>query len=185
VNGVGDPECLGWAGRVCRSARQRGHDITYYNLGVRRDTSHYIERRWEMEATTRLPDPAQGRVVFSFGVNDTAMAGKRRRVELDVSLFMARTILTRAQRIYPTLLVGPPPIEDPVQNPLIAELSAALGQLCGELDVRYLPVFEALSANPVWVREVGDGDRSHPGDQGYAALAELVEGWDAWRAWVP
>lgn len=39
VNGTGDDACLGWAGWICAAARQQGHDVTAYNLGVRRDTS--------------------------------------------------------------------------------------------------------------------------------------------------
>jgi hypothetical protein len=35
VNGTGDQEYLGWTGRICVNAHKKGHDITYYNLGVR------------------------------------------------------------------------------------------------------------------------------------------------------
>ena len=38
VNGTGDGERLGWTGRVCSRARRAGHDLTHYNLGIRRDT---------------------------------------------------------------------------------------------------------------------------------------------------
>jgi len=34
VNGTGDPEFLGWTGRVCRDAQRKGYEITHYNLGV-------------------------------------------------------------------------------------------------------------------------------------------------------
>ena len=46
VNGTGDPTGLGWVGRVTASARRRGHDVTTYNLGIRRDTSADIAARW-------------------------------------------------------------------------------------------------------------------------------------------
>ena len=39
VNGTNDPDYLGWTGRVSILARGRGHMLTCYNLGVRRDTS--------------------------------------------------------------------------------------------------------------------------------------------------
>ena len=45
VNGTGDPECLGWTGRICVDANKKGYDITYYNLGVRRETSTDLEKR--------------------------------------------------------------------------------------------------------------------------------------------
>jgi lysophospholipase L1-like esterase len=57
VQGTGDDECLGWAGRLCASARRAGHNITYYNLGVRRETSTDITRRWLAECEPRLRRP--------------------------------------------------------------------------------------------------------------------------------
>lgn len=55
VNGTGDPDYLGWTGRICVRTRQEGHDITYYNLGVRRETSIDIAARWQEEVSRRLP----------------------------------------------------------------------------------------------------------------------------------
>ena len=49
VQGTGDPECLGWAGRLCVTARRDGHEVTGYNLGVRRETSRDIAHRWLSE----------------------------------------------------------------------------------------------------------------------------------------
>ena len=70
VAGAGDDDCLGWPGRLCAAARQAGHDLTLYNLGIRRDTSADIAARWEAEARARLPAEHDGRLVFLFGVND-------------------------------------------------------------------------------------------------------------------
>jgi lysophospholipase L1-like esterase len=49
VNGTGDPDCLGWTGRLCASRSRQGRSITYYNLGVRRETSADIcDRRHDV-----------------------------------------------------------------------------------------------------------------------------------------
>ena len=56
VHGTNDPEYLGWTGRVSILAWARGHQLTCYNLGVRRDTSSEIAARWESESQRRLPD---------------------------------------------------------------------------------------------------------------------------------
>ena len=56
VHGTNDPEYLGWTGRLSILARGRGHMLTCYNLGVRRDTSSAIAARWELETERRLPD---------------------------------------------------------------------------------------------------------------------------------
>ena len=55
VNGTGDPDCLGWAGRICVNANRKGYEITYYNLGVRRETSSELKNRWLTEVSYRLP----------------------------------------------------------------------------------------------------------------------------------
>lgn len=78
VNGTGDETALGWTGRLCASAN-RVASITYYNLGIRRDTSHDILQRWERECALRLPGFCDGRLVFSCGVNDMVIENGRLR----------------------------------------------------------------------------------------------------------
>jgi acyl-CoA thioesterase I len=185
VNGTGDPAYLGWAGRLCQAARQRGHDVTYYNLGIRRETSGEFRDRWLGEARSRLPPEPDGRLVFSFGVNDTTMEGAATRVGLSQTLLNARLILESAQQAWPALLVGPPPVADETQNGRIAELCDGLGGVAGALSVPYLAVCAPLRATPLWMAEAAAGDGAHPSAGGYATLAALVEAWPAWRAWVP
>jgi lysophospholipase L1-like esterase len=184
VNGTGDPECLGWAGRLCQAARRRGHDVTYYNLGIRRETSADLHARWQREVALRLPADVTGRLVFSFGVNDTTAAGPTTRVPLAASLDNARAILDEARHLHPTLIVGPPPIADRDQNSRIAHLSGRLAEVATTLAVPYLDTYAPLYASPVWLAEVAAGDGAHPGAGGYAELARLVDAWTAWRAWL-
>ena len=175
VNGTGDPDFLGWVGRVC--ARSSVPDLTAYNLGIRRDTTSDIAARWRDEATRRLPDEVDGRLVFSFGVND-AVQGKTD------TLANARAILAEASAWKPTLMIGPAPIEDAGVNVRVAALSQSLGRLCAELGAPFLPVFDPLAASPLWMAEVASQDGAHPGANGYELLAGLVSGWSAWRDWV-
>ena len=75
VQGTMDEACLGWAGRVCAAARGAGFELTGYNLGVRRDTSDDVRRRWLTECEARLPEGLEAAgVVFAFGTNDTTAA---------------------------------------------------------------------------------------------------------------
>lgn len=184
VNGTGDPACLGWAGRISAAARAEGRDVTCYNLGIRRDTSRDIARRWFDEATRRLPPDQDGRLVFSFGVNDCVAEDGEQRVSTDESLTNARNMLSRARQWKPTLFVGPPPIADDVVNARVESLSGALVSLCSELDVPCLTVFQPLSEADIWKREVAEGDGAHPGAGGYGLLAEMVADWAAWKGWV-
>jgi acyl-CoA thioesterase-1 len=73
VNGTGDDTALGWVGRVCAAARGRGVGLTAYSLGIRRDTSVDVLARCEREWSRRLPAGIDGRIVLSFGVNDTVI----------------------------------------------------------------------------------------------------------------
>lgn len=186
VNGTGDDACLGWVGRVCAASRARGHDVTCYNLGIRRDTSTDVLQRWRREAEARLPPEHDGRLVFSFGANDCCPRedGGRMRVPQDLALANAHAILTKARAWRPTLMVGPLPICDRDVDARIARLSAALVPLCASLGVPYLDVFADAAASPLWAREVAAGDGAHPNGGGYAVIAAAVQCWSAWQAWT-
>lgn len=183
VNGTGDPDFLGWTGRICGAACRENWDITYYNLGVRRDTTADIKSRWFGEVSCRLPPEVDGRIVFSFGVNDTTWENGKTRVEFNQSIKNAREILTRAKEIFPVLIVSPPPIGDRSQNLRTSQLSQEFAKICHELDIPYLEVFTTLLNSGVWMKEVVENDGAHPQASGYLELAKLVENWDGWQSW--
>ncbi|HET7883050.1 MAG TPA: GDSL-type esterase/lipase family protein [Acetobacteraceae bacterium] len=185
VNGTGDDECLGWSGRICARARQTGCDVTLYNLGIRRDTSADILARWEREARARLLPEHDGRLVFSFGVNDCVHEmADRPRVPEDDAVANAQAILASAAAWLPTLMVGPPWTGEPELDARVRRLSARLGSLCGDLSVPYLAPWDAHIDVEVWHREALAGDGIHPNRRGYALIADLVDAWPPWRRWV-
>jgi acyl-CoA thioesterase I len=186
VNGTGDPTGLGWVGRVSAAARRRGHDLTSYNLGIRRDTSADVARRWQEETMRRLPPEFDGRLVFSFGANDCVVENGAPRVAAERALETARAMLETAKRGHPVLLLGPPPL--PLMagaDSGIAALSQDLARLAAELAIPYLELWTPLTATALWRADVAAGDGAHPGAAGYALIADLVEGWPPWRSWLP
>ncbi|WP_017655449.1 GDSL-type esterase/lipase family protein [Fortiea contorta] len=186
VNGTGDPECLGWTGRICANANKKGYDITYYNLGIRRNTSTDIANRWLQEVSLRLPQEYDGRVVFSFGLNDTTNENGQPRVELKKSVENTYNILSVAQQLYPVLLIGPAPYaeqEDPDIKQRIIDLSQQLALVCRELNIPYLDVFPLLEKSNIWIEETQANDGVHPQAGGYAEFAKIVENWNAWLNW--
>lgn len=185
VNGYGDPEHLGWIGRVCSRARVRGHDVTGYNLGIRGDTGADVRRRWETEVRARLVDGDGALIVFSFGVNDCVERDGRVRVEPSDTVTHAGAILGSARVLAPVLFVGPPPVADAATNGRIESLSARLAALCADRAVPFLDTFAHLSRSTAWMREVTAGDGAHPGAGGYADLAALIESWEPWASRVP
>jgi acyl-CoA thioesterase I len=184
VNGTGDPDCLGWVGRVCAAARQAGVDVTGYNLGIRRDTSTDILGRWRREAELRLPAGHERRLVFSFGVNDCIYENGACRVPSVQTTANARAILAAAAAFAPTIMIGPAPIAEPDVNARVQRLIPALSATCHELGVPFLDLFDRLKASSTWMREIAQGDGAHPGRSGYEELAALVNGWPDWRAWL-
>jgi acyl-CoA thioesterase-1 len=183
VASVGDPEHLGWVGRLCASSRRSGVPVTGYNLGVRGQTSREVRDRWLAECTPRLSPVWDSRLVVSFGVNDTVLRDGRRRVSAEESRENLASVLRGAATAgWPVLAIGPPPTSDRVQNALIAELDVLYDRVCAEEAVPYVSVIEPLSDDATWMREVAAGDGAHPSAGGYAALAELVA--PTWREWT-
>ena len=185
VNGQGDPEMLGWIGRVGAAALARGHDLTVYNGGIRGDTSADVRGRWHDEAVRRLPAEHQRGLVFAFGVNDCNRVAGRPRLAPSASLANAREILVQAKAFAPTLMLGAPPVADAAVNARVQVLNAAFDTLCHELAVPFLDVFGPLQNSAGWMGDVVAGDGAHPGRAGYRALAALVDRWPPWRAWLP
>ena len=186
VNGTGDPTYLGWTGRVCAAidaAIDTEHSLTYYNLGIRGNTSMQIENRWQLEANLRLLSDCEPCLVFSFGVNDTRLESGSLLIDPDSSVTIARRLLSGAKAQYPTLMVGPPPIAEAAANVRIAQTSLAYSKLCAEIEVPYLETYRPLSENLIWMQEVAIVDGAHPAAGGYEALASLVSKWPAWQDW--
>ncbi|MGD1897735.1 MAG: GDSL-type esterase/lipase family protein [Phormidesmis sp.] len=183
VAGTGDPTYLGWTGRACAAMTSPHYSLSYYNLGIRGNTSEQIEVRWLAEASLRLPEHSDNRIVFSFGTNDNRVEEGLRFVEQAESVLCARRILTQAKAMFPVLLVGPPPIADDLMNRRAQLLSKAYAQLCAELKVPYLETYQPLLENALWMQEVAAVDGSHPAASGYLALAQLVTDWPAWQNW--
>jgi lysophospholipase L1-like esterase len=186
VAGAGDDAALGWPGRLTAWARCAGVDVTAYNLGVRRDTSSDIAARWGAEAVARLPADFERRLAFSFGANDCVLDEHgASRVAHEQALANAESILSQARGVAPTIMIGPAPIaDDPATGARIMRLSEDLEGVCAGLGVAYLPIFGHLMNCEIWMEEARRGDGAHPNSGGYAALAEFIGAWPAFRQWI-
>ena len=179
VNGTGDEAALGWAGRLCAMANASDIPVTYYNLGIRRNTSKDILLRWESECTLRLPDSCDGRIVLSCGVNDTIIEDGKMRVDSVESCANVRAILRGARR-YKVLMVGPPPVIDDEQNERIESLSLAFARETKALGVPYIDLFSALCTDDAYKREVERNDGAHPRNEGYSKMARIIGSSPSW-----
>lgn len=179
VNGTGDEAALGWAGRLCALAYASDIPVTYYNLGIRRNTSKDILLRWESECTLRLPDACDGRIVLSCGVNDTVIENGKMRVDSAESCENVRAILRGVKR-YTVLMVGPPPVIDDEQNERIEDLSVAFSHETQTLGVPYIDLFSALCSDDAYKREIARNDGAHPRSEGYSKMARIIGSSSSW-----
>jgi acyl-CoA thioesterase I len=182
--GTGDPEALGWAGRVAGAAIAAGVPVTSYNLGVRGQSSVEVAARWREEAEPRLPDDgSDSRAVFAFGVNDVSLRDGDLRCSREESLEALDAVLDGAAELeMRPFVVGPAAIDDEDANERIVDLSAAFGELCEERGAVFVPLVEGLQRSHLWRQEVAAGDGAHPGAYGYMEIARLVlaAGWLEW-----
>lgn len=195
VNGTGDLDYLGWTGRVCSAVASPRYELTYYNLGIRGNSSEQIESRWQSEAALRFGVECDARLVFSFGTCDNLTEEGENLFDGEESgeesffikprnsVVYARRILTQAIAQHPTLLIGPPPVADQALNRRNKNSSRAYKKLALELSVPYLDVYTPLHQNETWMTEVAQVDGYHPAAAGYAAFAKLVLQWPVWQAW--
>ena len=180
VQGTGDDDCLGWAGRLCMNARRAGHNLTGYNLGVRRETSTDIARRWLAECAPRLPATAENYVVFSFGLNDVTVEDGARRISEDETLANLHTMLAAAKSRYRTLVIGPVAVPDVERNASLVRLSDGMAEVSAELDIPYLALYAHFVDDAQWLQEIRENDGAHPRAAGYAKIVALIEAWPRW-----
>ncbi|MEQ8444214.1 MAG: GDSL-type esterase/lipase family protein [Alphaproteobacteria bacterium] len=193
--GTGDGACRGWPSYLCEASTNDGHDISCYNLGIRAETSVDVAKRWRIEAEPRLPPHVNGRLVFSFGLNDGADAlGVGRRVAPEDSLSTVSAMLAEAAAWQKTLWVGmtPPRIEPPSIEPgpgvrftfyreRMADLNERFKATAAKLGIDYIDLFSALEDMPDWNRDMEAGDGVHPTAAGHQMMADIVRGTDAWQ----
>lgn len=182
VNGTGDETALGWAGRLCAAAAAGSVPVTYYNLGVRRDTTRDVLLRWHNECVRRLPDSCDGRIVISCGVNDTTLEDGKPRVDPDTSCSNIQRILADANR-YRVILVGPPPVADDDQNARIESLSARFAREAVRAKVPYIELYSVLVVDRAYREAVASNDQAHPRSGGYLKIAKIIGASPEW--WFP
>ena len=193
--GTGDETCMGWVGRVAARAWQRGDQISFYNLGIRGDTSALIAERWRTECEARVSRQLNGRLVFSFGINDIArVVGGDLRVSHDASVLYAQAMLSEASAWLPTIWIGPTPANEAMSpmspspgisyefsNERLLPLNAAYRKAAASLGIPFLDLATPLIANADYQRSLLHGDRMHCSGHGYALIADIIDGWSGWR----
>lgn len=174
VAGMGDPAGAGWVGRMQRRLDAAGVEVELVRRGVGGDTSVDVERRWAFELSRELGDGG-GRVILSFGANDTTGFAGRTWIAHDRSVEVFEALLDDARaRGLPAFVVGIGAVDDPQQNDRSRALERAFGRACAARGVPFVPVLDALIDDGTWMLDAAAGDGVHPGAAGYEVLCELV-----------
>ena len=174
VNGTGDESALGWTGRLCALAGQQGLNITYYNLGIRGNTSRDILERLANEVTMRLDKAEEGRVVISCGVNDTLLEQGVPRISEKESVSNLQSIIEFVQPHYPMLIIGPLPVDDDSHNRRIELINNAFQAKAEAFGVPFIDVYSMLSKHSLYREELKFSDGAHPSSKGYEIITKVI-----------
>lgn len=178
VNGACDPSAQGWVGRVCEHTNKRLQLLSCYNLGIRGATSTQIIKRWFAECEPRLPHSCDGRIVASFGINDTARVNNDIRIPLETSVNNLRQLIAQSHN-YPLLMLGPPPVLDEEHNKRLANLSDRFRHECSNADIAFINLYQALSTDTGYLQDISNNQDCHPqgyhpGSKGYEKIANII-----------
>ncbi len=176
--GQGDATGQSWPSRVLAAALAAGHNLTVYNLGVRRDTAAQIARRAKAETDARFGYGDRKAVVFSFGANDLLL---ERPLEETLEAFDALLEWSLAEG-YAAFALPPPTLVDGA--PRTKAMTDAFGEISARLHVPFLDTRSAGVDWTLWWAEARAGDGLHPGAGAYASMAAAFVAWPAWQAWL-
>ena len=172
--GVNDAPAGGWVARLAGKAAAKGLNVppdTFYNLGVRKNSSRAILTRWESEYKARAMEGCSSILAFCFGTVDMAAPHAVPNVPVGESAANAREILLKAREYGTALMVSPPPVKDGEHNQRLEALCTAYAAICRSIDVPFVDIFHPLM-EAGYIDDLADG--IHPGPQGNELIAAVL-----------
>jgi len=179
--GVNDAAAGGWVARLAEKAAAKGLPVppdTFYNLGVRKNSSRAVLARWEAEYQARAMEGCPAHLVFCFGTVDMAAPHAVPNVPVGESAANAREILQKAKEYGSVVMVSAPPVKDGEHNQRLEALCTAYAAICKAVDVPFVDIFHPL-LEAGYLDDLADG--IHPGPKGNAMIAGLLAEAEALR----
>ena len=177
--GVDDAPAGGWVVRLAGKAAQKGLNVppdTFYNMGVRKNSSRSILERWESEYRVRALEGCPVTLVFCFGTVDMAAPHAVPNVPIGESAANAREILVKAREFGDVLLVSAPPVKNEEHDQRIEALCTAYAAIAKSVGVPFVDIYHPLK-EAGYIDELADG--IHPGPRGNEMIAELLSSSEA------
>lgn len=172
--GVNDAPAGGWVSRLAGKAAQAGLSVppdTFYNMGVRRNSSRMILDRFEAEFKARAMEGVPSYLLFCFGTVDMAAPKGFPNIPVGESSANARDILLKAKTFGATALVSAPPVADKEHCQRLDALCTAYAAICSAVDVPFVDIFHPLLKSG-YVNDLADG--VHPGPAGNDMIASAL-----------
>lgn len=172
--GVNDAPAGGWVSRLAGKAAQAGLSVppdTFYNMGVRRNSSRMILDRFEAEFKARTMEGVPSYLLFCFGTVDMAAPKGFPNIPVGESAANARDILLKAKTFGATALVSAPPVADQEHCQRLDALCTAYAAICSAIDVPFVDIFHPL-LKIGYVNDLADG--VHPGPAGNDMIASAL-----------
>ncbi len=179
--GVNDAPAGGWVARFAGKAARMGLEVppdTFYNLGVRRNSSRNVLERWENEYKARAMDGCPAVFVFCVGTVDMAAPNAVPNVPVGESAANVREMLLKAREYGTVLLVSAPPVKDDDHNQRLDALCTAYASICRAVEVPFVDIFHPL-LEVGYTDDLSDG--IHPGARGNEMIADMLAGTEAVR----
>lgn len=174
--GVNDKSMLGWTGRFASTLALPVPPTTFYNLGVRKQTSKAIASRWKDEVQLRALPEADVRIMFCFGVVDMAAPKGAPIIPLGQSVMNLEQLLEDVTTTYlseSVRIVSPFPVVLAEHCGRIEELNSAYAAVCRKYGVEYVDIFSHLVRSDAYMNDLSDG--IHPGGRGCALIADYLQ----------
>ena len=172
--GVTDAPAGGWVCRLAGKAAQAGLSVppdTFYNMGVRRNSSRMILARFETEFKARVMEGVPSYLLFCFGTVDMAAPKGFPNIPVGESAANAREILLKAKTFGSTALVSAPPVADKEHCQRLDALCTAYASICAAVEVPFVDIFHPLLKSG-YVEDLADG--VHPGPAGNDMIASAL-----------
>lgn len=165
--GYGDGGGLGLAGRLALHGPAKRAEDTWYNMGVRANTSRHLLYRWRGEAGRRVSDEAPVRIALCAGTADAAQG-----IPSSESTGHLDTLLTDMASMAEVLLIGPPPVlRDDLRKHLDA-LERQFPSVAARHGATFVSSTALLNSDDAFRQSLQRGDGVHPDAEGYARWAE-------------
>ncbi len=194
---VGDTEGGGWSERLRKSWMNSQDYPIIYSLGIRGDGLEKVAKRWHQEWERRgeLRRKTPDALLLSIGLNDTAKIGRqdgRPQLTPEAFRYGMERLLREIKSKTKVLVIGLTTVNEIkmtfadclwYSNLACATYERQIEESCLELDIHFLPIFQAMTYEPC-LENMIENDGIHLTPTGHEWLYKRVANWKSLKQWI-